>query len=46
MNANITPQKVTNKNYKYNQKTIMKMTITAQLSIITLNINGLKAPIS
>ena len=34
-----------NKTYKNNQKTINKMAISTYLSIITLNVNGLNAPI-
>ena len=33
------------KNYKNNQKTSNKMEIIKYLSVITLNVNGLNAPI-
>lgn len=32
-------------NYKNNQKTINKMVVSTYLSIFTLNVNGLHAPI-
>ena len=33
------------KNYKNNQKTCNEVAISAYLSIITLNVNGLNAPL-
>ena len=38
-------EKRNNKTYKNNQKTINKMAISTYLSINTLNVNGLNAPI-
>ena len=38
-------QEERNKELQNNQKTINKMTISTYLSIITLNVNGLNAPI-
>ena len=38
-------QKGTKKKYKINWKTMFKMAINTYLSIITLNVNGLNAPI-
>ena len=35
-------RKGTEDNYKNNQKTTFKMSITTELSLITLNVNGLK----
>ena len=37
--------KRTEKTYKRNEKTINKMVISTYLSVITLNVNGLNAPI-
>ena len=38
-------EKETEEHYKNNQKTIKEMAISAYLSIITLNVNGLNYPI-
>lgn len=38
-------KKGTEKNYKNNHKTTNKMAINTYLLVITLNVNGLKAPI-